>query len=248
MSTASTLLLSFVFFLSGVSALVFETLWFRQAGLAFGASVWASALVLSSFMTGIAIGNGFAARYGGSIRRPLVLYAGLEVWIGLVGLGLVVVLPELTPPLAYILNPLEAYPTLLRLARFVLAFVLLLGPAVAMGATLPLLVKTLFGEGDDFGRLLGRLYGINTLGAVVGAITSEFFLIPRVGVLGSGFAAAGMSALAAGLAIWAARGAVLPSMSSPVAGRDRGVGGSAALRLLGAAFVCGVRSTTRRWR
>jgi len=37
-----------LFFASGASALLFETLWFRQAGLVFGNSVWASTLVLSS--------------------------------------------------------------------------------------------------------------------------------------------------------------------------------------------------------
>src|ERR1051325_9792684 len=39
-----------VLFLSGTGALVFETLWLRLSGLAFGNSVWAAALILSSFM------------------------------------------------------------------------------------------------------------------------------------------------------------------------------------------------------
>jgi spermidine synthase len=39
-----------VFFVSGASALIFETLWFHQASLAFGSSVWASSLVLAGFM------------------------------------------------------------------------------------------------------------------------------------------------------------------------------------------------------
>jgi spermidine synthase len=46
------ILLYAIFFLSGGSALLFETLWFHQAGLAFGNSVWASSVVLSSFMIG----------------------------------------------------------------------------------------------------------------------------------------------------------------------------------------------------
>jgi len=51
------------FFLSGASALVFEGLWFRQAGLALGNSVWASSLVLSSFMAGLAAGNALGVRW-----------------------------------------------------------------------------------------------------------------------------------------------------------------------------------------
>ena len=50
-----TAILCGVFFLSGAAALLFETLWFHQAGLAFGNSVWASAIVLSSFMAGMAL-------------------------------------------------------------------------------------------------------------------------------------------------------------------------------------------------
>ena len=54
--------LCLLFFLSGAAALLFETLWFRLATLAFGNSVWASSLVLSSFMMGLALGNAWAAR------------------------------------------------------------------------------------------------------------------------------------------------------------------------------------------
>ena len=41
-----------MFFLSGAAALIFATLWFRQAGLSFGNSMWASSLVLAGFMAG----------------------------------------------------------------------------------------------------------------------------------------------------------------------------------------------------
>ena len=57
--------LCLVFLVSGAAALVFETLWFRQAGLALGNTVWASALVTASFMGGLAIGNAVVARWGG---------------------------------------------------------------------------------------------------------------------------------------------------------------------------------------
>ena len=86
-------LLCAVFFVSGVAALIFETLWFRQAGLAFGSGVWASSLVLSSFMAGIALGNGLIARHGSRLRRPIRFFAALELVIGTTGLALVWALP-----------------------------------------------------------------------------------------------------------------------------------------------------------
>jgi hypothetical protein len=49
--------LSLVFVLSGASALLFESVWFRLAGLALGNSVWATSLVLAGFMAGLGLGN-----------------------------------------------------------------------------------------------------------------------------------------------------------------------------------------------
>jgi hypothetical protein len=89
-----------LFFLSGAAALLFETLWFHQAGLTFGNSVWASAIVLSSFMAGLALGNGAMARYGARVRRPVRFYAALEAVIAVTGVALVFVLPLLSEWLA----------------------------------------------------------------------------------------------------------------------------------------------------
>ncbi len=96
-----------VFFLSGCAALLFETLWFRQAGLLLGNSVWASAIVLASFMTGLALGNLAAARLGSRLRRPLLAYAGLEALIAATGLALVLAFPLLPHALAPLLAEAE---------------------------------------------------------------------------------------------------------------------------------------------
>ena len=55
-------LVSLILFLSGCSALLFQTLWLRLSGLAFGNSIWSAALILSSFMAGLALGSAIAAR------------------------------------------------------------------------------------------------------------------------------------------------------------------------------------------
>ncbi|HSS18305.1 MAG TPA: spermidine synthase, partial [Candidatus Dormibacteraeota bacterium] len=81
--SAPVAVLSFILFLSGVGALIFETLWLRLSGLAFGNSVWAAALILSSFMAGLALGNAIAAASRIRRWRPLHLYALLEVLVAL---------------------------------------------------------------------------------------------------------------------------------------------------------------------
>ncbi len=233
-------ILSALFFLSGGAALLFETLWFRQAGLAFGNSVWASSLVLGSFMAGLALGNACMARYGDRVRHPVRLYAGLEAAIGLAGVTLVLVLPTLGAWCAPIFRPLLDHPWLLNPLRLGLGFGLLVVPATAMGATLPVLVKVLMSWDASFGSALGRLYGWNTLGAVFGAVGGEVFLVGRLGVHGTAWVAAGLNAVAAGVAFVLSRGRPrveapkLPVAREPPPGID-----AVGRRVLAATFVAG---------
>ena len=192
--------LSAVFFASGASALIFETLWFRQAGLAFGSSIWASSLVLSAFMAGLALGNALAARFGARIRYPIAFYAFAEVAVAVFGASLVYVLPELGAVLAPVFRPLLDHPLTLNPLRLLVAFVLLLVPSTAMGVTLPLLTRALTRDDRAFGRVLAALYGWNTLGAMVGVGAGEMFLVGRFGVRGTALAAACLNLFAAAVA------------------------------------------------
>src|SRR5437016_6609386 len=137
---ARVAILSAILFLSGTGALIFETLWLRLSGLAFGNSLWAAALILSSFMAGLALGNAIAASSKVRRWRPLHLYALLEVLVAFFGCTIVFGLPLLGELMRPVWQMLWNYqPTLIGL-RFVLSFLILLIPTTAMGLTLPVLV------------------------------------------------------------------------------------------------------------
>src|SRR5215831_20916818 len=130
-----------VLFFSGTGALIFETLWLRLSGLAFGNSIWAAALILSSFMAGLALGNALAA--SSTIRRwrPLYFYAALEVLVGLFGCTIVFILPVLGDVLRPVWQTLWNYQPALLGLRFVVFFLILLMPTTAMGLTLPVMIE-----------------------------------------------------------------------------------------------------------
>ena len=235
-----------LFFLSGAAALVFQTLWFRLAGLSLGNSVWAGSVVLSSFMAGLALGNAFAARRRERGRDALALYARLEILIGVTGGGLVLLLPHLPLVSAALFRPALDQPWLLNSLRLGVAFLLLLAPSVAMGATLPLLVSAVAGPRHDFGQALGRLYGWNTLGAVAGALPGESVLFAHLGLRGSGLFAAALNGTAALGATALARSwgpedppASEAPLRSPVAPLP--------WRRLGVAGLCGALLLASRW-
>ncbi len=226
-----------LFFVSGLASLVFETLWLRQAGLVFGNTVWATSITTASFMAGLALGSGIAARVGGRFTQPLRAYAALELVVGAAGLALVFALPVLVSALAPTFRPFLDSPAALNAVRMALAFVLLLVPATAMGATLPIAARALGPLEPDFGRLLGRLYGFNTIGAMAGALAGEVVLIERLGLRGTGVAAASLDLAVATAAFALARSFPAPGRE-PASAARLGLSGPT-WRLLGAAFTCG---------
>ncbi len=204
-SVARVAVLSGILFLSGIGALIFETLWLRLSGLAFGNSIWAAALILSSFMAGLALGNAIAASSRIRRWRPLYLYAVLELLVALLGCTIVFGLPVLGELLRPVWQTLWNYqPTLLGL-RFVVSFVILLMPTTAMGLTLPVLIEDPMLRQTDFGRAIGFLYGSNTLGAVAGAVLGEGYLIGAFGLRGTSLAAGLIVCTAAAVALCVAK-------------------------------------------
>jgi len=194
-----------VLFLSGTGALIFETLWLRLSGLAFGNSVWAAALILSSFMAGLALGNALAASSKIRRWRPLYFYAALEVFVAFFGCTIVFGLPVVGDLLRPLWQMLWSYqPTLLGL-RFVVSFLVLLVPTTVMGLTLPVIIEDPLLRETQFGRAIGFLYGSNTLGAMFGAILSEAYLIGAFGLYGTSLAAGATVCIAAAIAVSIAR-------------------------------------------
>src|SRR6266571_1846695 len=214
-------ILSGILFLSGIGALIFETLWLRLSGLAFGNSIWAAALILSSFMAGLALGNAIAASSKVRRWRPLHLYAVLEVLVAFFGCTIVFGLPLLGGLMRPVWQMLWNYqPTLLGL-RFILSFLILLVPTTAMGLTLPVVIEDPILRRANFGRAIGFLYGSNTLGAVAGAVVGEAYLIQAFGLRGTSLAAGLASCIAAAIALLTAgiggdRGAPIPERTFPL--------------------------------
>jgi spermidine synthase len=230
-------LIPLVFFVSGVSGLIFELVWFERCGLVFGNSVVAASLVLSSFMGGLAVGNTLVGVFGPRIRRHLRSYAALEAIVALGGIAATYGVSELTVAMTTFTRLFSDAPWIVNLARLGGAFVVLAIPTSAMGGTLPMLVAVAGGDQPAFGPALGRLYGWNTLGAVTGVVATEFIFVRTVGVTGSAWIATLLSLGAALAALWLSR--FQPEVRADVATTksvDRRPG---QWRLLACAFLTG---------
>jgi spermidine synthase len=166
-----------LFFLSGAAALVYQVVWVRSLTLVFGGSHLAVTVVLSIFMAGLALGGYTIGKYADRIKRPLLLYGLLELGIGLfalIFLGLVHVYPTVYATLA---QGRDDSPFYLTLIRIIFAAVVLIIPTSLMGGTLPVLSRFMSDRPVSLRKHLSFLYGINTLGAVLGAAAAGFGLL-----------------------------------------------------------------------
>jgi spermidine synthase len=201
-----------LFLLSGACGLIYEVLWCRQLGLIFGNTVHSLSAVLTAFMGGLALGSFVAGRLCHRLRRPLLVYGVLEVLIGVYCAALPWVLSD-SGPLVPMYRSLygEAGSSSLVVARFGISFVLLLIPTTFMGATLPVLSHFLVRSGQGLGRTVGALYAINTFGAVVGAASTGFILLPELGKINTNWAAVACNLLLGALAIAYGKNAIVES-------------------------------------
>src|SRR5882762_2734454 len=81
-------ILFFLFFLSGVSSLVYQVVWTRMAFASFGIITPVLSVVLSVFMLGLAIGSWAGGRWILMLTRKtgisaVLFYAGIELVIGI---------------------------------------------------------------------------------------------------------------------------------------------------------------------
>ncbi len=167
----------FIFFLSGVSALIHEIVWARYLGLVFGGSHLAVTCVLFVFMGGLAAGSYLIGKRVDSRQNLLRLFGYLEIGIGASALlfaGLIKIYPSIYIPIAQAAPDSTVFITSIRILFALLAMII---PTTLMGGTLPVLTSFTSRLMKDTGVRLSFLYGFNTFGAVCGAAATGFVML-----------------------------------------------------------------------
>ncbi|MFZ0391559.1 MAG: fused MFS/spermidine synthase, partial [Calditrichia bacterium] len=167
---------------SGFTALAYEVLWSRVLVFLMTNSVYAFAVILATFLSGIAIGSFLGGKVVDRVKNPRKLFGWIQLILGVCALAATVLL--IRAPL-FQQQFLQLTPTTtwlqLNLFRFFLAFTILLLPTVLLGASFPVAAKILLPDLSNLGRELGNLYFFNTLGSVLGSFLTGFLFISWLG-------------------------------------------------------------------
>jgi predicted membrane-bound spermidine synthase len=206
-----------LFFFSGVTALIYEVIWSDYLTLLFGSTIQAQTVVLAVFMGGLALGNRLFGRFADQIRRPLVIYGCLELAIGVYAFFFSFIYQLANDIFIPVGSKLLDHSGCLLFLNGLLSVLLLLGPTILMGGTLPILAAWLQKNSADAGRRAARFYSINTLGAVCGAWLAGFLLVEWLGLRRTMEAAAVVNLLVGFIAVSIGRKPV-----AQVSGMDKG--------------------------
>ena len=200
-SRLTTHLILGIFFTSGAAGLIYEILWMRQLAQLFGSTSQSAAVTTAAFFIGISAGSYYFGRKAAGLTSPLSTYAWLEFGIVLAGLFFFLLFQVYYSFYDTIFTTFAANGAVFILVKILLAMLLICPASFLMGGTLPVMGEYLIQDRTQLGRWAGTLYGINTLGAVLGA-TAAAFLLPQLLGINLTYGIALILSLSLGVATW----------------------------------------------
>ena len=167
--------------ISGGVSMVYEVAWTRALALVIGSSTYAFSAMLLAFLIGIAGGAAVYSRFRGAARAAPLAFAAIQAGIGLTVALVVLVFERMPEVFLLALQPSQS-PGFVQAVQVMISSLALLWPALLIGATFPCAVAACASTAARAGADTGRLYALNTLGAIAGAVLAGFLLIPAIGV------------------------------------------------------------------
>jgi len=171
-------------FITGVASFIYEVGWIRMLSLVLGSSFHAFELMLSAFITGLALGSLAISRYIDRINNPIAVAAAIQIAMGVFA---VITLPVYVYSFGWmgeLVNTLakddQGY-TLFNLASHGIAFAVMLPATFMAGMTLPLFTHVLIRNGHGE-QSIGAVYAANTVGGIIGVVMAMHFALPNMGL------------------------------------------------------------------
>jgi spermidine synthase len=216
--TVAAWLFLFAYTCSGLAGLVYEVTWTRLLTLYIGHTTAAASAVVAAFLGGLAIGAAAGGRVAtaASPRRALQIYVALEIAVAVCAVLLPFELKAFEPVLQWAYQ--DGAGALFPLIRIASCIVMVMLPALALGATFPMAIRWFARNSASPARQSSALYFVNTAGATAGSLLAGFVLIPSIGMSGTiGVAMAGtiLAALCVAAVIARDREIAIPVAAAP---------------------------------
>jgi spermidine synthase len=191
--------------LSGASALGAEVVWTRLLSLIMGGTVYTFSIILAVFLLALGIGGGAGSFLARRVQRPQIALGCCQILLAGAIAFAAYMFAESLP--YWRLDPADFADPWAKFRFDLVRCLCAVPPAACLwGASFPIALaagaRPAGAEGagarrQDPGRLVGRVYAANTIGAIVGAIGFSIVLIPGIGTQNSQRLLIGLSTVAA---------------------------------------------------
>ncbi len=166
------------FAIVGATAMAYEIGWTRLLATQLGGSTYAFALMLATFLTGIAMGSALFEVWSRHHKATWMTFAITQTCTALTAVGFLIFFSRVIEVLPPILGASQGSFGGLILAQFAMCALAMLPAAVVFGFNFPTVTLLVAGHqspsGSGSAGIVGRAYAWNTLGAIVGAIATGF--------------------------------------------------------------------------
>jgi len=197
MTTSKSKIILSIFFFSGIAGLAYQVVWVKLFANIFGHTIYAVSTVTAVFMGGLALGSYFFGKMGDKYSNPLKLYAILEFGIAIYALIMFFTFPALNSIYQWVFHLFNLTFSSFSFSRLIFSIIILLFPASLIGGTFPVISKYYINNIENVKNGTGKLYAVNTLGAVIGVLSTGFFLIEWLGLDKVIYCAAGINLILA---------------------------------------------------
>ena len=174
--------LTFLFWISGLSVSISVIVWIRLFKLVFGNTFFVTSSVLVTVLIGITVGSFYFGKKIDQKRNELQMFMWFELIKGLYLILFLIIVPLLTPLLRIIFLYTGEYIFLMNVFKFLISCALLITPSVLIGATFPILSRFFIQSSVRVSREVGNLYGINVFGLIFGLFLTGFVFLQVFGV------------------------------------------------------------------
>lgn len=189
--------------LTGMASFIYEIAWIRMLSLVLSSSTHSFELMLSAFILGLALGGLWIRNRIDRIADGLVFLARVQIFMGLLAFATLLLYGQSFAVMEWLMQSLprsDGGYTLFNLASSAIAMLIMVPVTFCAGMTLPLITLILYRRGQGE-RAIGRVYGANTLGAIIGVMLAVHVGLPLLGLKGL-LASGAILDIVLGLSIW----------------------------------------------
>ena len=166
------------FGVSGGVAMVYQVIWARTLSMTMGSSVYSFTIVLVAFLIGLAGGAAVMARLASRTRDPVGWLAVNHLLIAVLVGASFLLADRLPLVFLWLIKGSTIDASSVLWSHFAMALLTMLPATLAMGGIFPLTIRIYSSHLPQVGQDVGRVYSINTVGAIVGSFLAGFVVIP----------------------------------------------------------------------